>query len=44
MVNDFLENASYRMPGLKKVMFHAPVQTKNLCYLISTEKKNKWSI
>lgn len=27
------------MPGLKNVKFHAPVQTKNLCYLISIEKK-----
>ena len=39
MVNDFLKKASYRMPGLKKVKFHAAVQTKNLCYLISIGKK-----
>lgn len=39
VVNDFLKKASYGMPGLKKVTFHAPVQAKNLCYLISTEKK-----
>lgn len=29
------------MPGLKNVKFHAPVQTKNLCYLINIEKKKK---
>ena len=35
----FLKKTSYGMPGLKKVKFRAPVQTKNLCYLISIEKK-----
>lgn len=35
----FLKKTSYGMPGLKNVKFHAPDQTKNLCYLINIEKK-----
>lgn len=35
----FFKKTSYGMPGLKNVKFHAPVQTKNLCYLINIEKK-----